>query len=88
MSVLWVRQKDTGYGPFSLVFSLWQGFYYLSGVCLCHFWCQPKQTCETVITTRQSQGINTSMHPLPHIHTETLKNMQVHTRKGTHRCTE
>lgn len=80
MSVLWVRQRDTGYRHFSLVFSLWQGLCYMSGVCLCRFWCQSKQTCKTVIRTGQSQGINTSIHPSPHMNIKTLKNMQVQTQ--------
>lgn len=78
-SVLWVKQRDIGYRHFSLVFSLWQGLRYLSGVCLCHFWCQSKQTSEAAIRTGQSRGINTSIHPSPHMHIKTLKNMQVHT---------
>lgn len=67
-SVLWVRHRDTGYRHFSRVFSLWQGFCYLSGICLCHLWCQSKQTSEAVIRTGRSQGINTA-YTLHHIHT-------------------
>lgn len=98
-SVLWVKQRDTGYRHFSLVFSLWQGFCYLSGVCLCHLWCQSKQTSKAAIRTGQSQGINTTIHPSPHMDIETFKNMQVYTQKctythlgrtyrGAHRCTQ
>lgn len=79
-SVLWVKQRVIGYRHFSLVFSLWQGLCYLSGVCLYHFWCQSKQTGKAVIRTGESQGINNNIHPSPHTHIKTLTNMEVRTQ--------
>lgn len=79
-SVLWVRHRDTGYRHFSLVFSLWQGLCYLSGAT---FGANPSKLA---IRTGRSQGINTSIHPSPHTHIKTLKNMQVcaNTHLGVH----
>lgn len=86
MSVLWLRQRDTGYTHINLLFSLWQRLRCFPAACQCHTGANPSKPAGQQSDRDDRRGLIIT-HPSPHVHVKTQKNMQVHryTVINTHR---